>query len=75
MSCQTNTGYGGADTEILLEYVRFGGTSIKFNHKESVMPSSSHLLLQKGTRGILPTHPNKGTNYFNYGVIAESCVN
>lgn len=33
------------------------------------------VLLGKGARGILPTHPNKGTNYFNYGVIAESCVN
>lgn len=39
---------------------------------EPLMPLS---FLGKGTRGILPTHPNKGTNYFNYGVIAESCVN
>lgn len=26
-------------------------------------------------RGVSPTHPNKGTNDFNYGVIAESGVN
>lgn len=27
------------------------------------------------TCGVSPTHPNKGTNDFNYGVIAESGVN
>lgn len=29
----------------------------------------------KHTCGVSPTHPNKGTNDFNYGVIAESGVN
>lgn len=29
----------------------------------------------KHSCGVSPTHPNKGTNDFNYGVIAESGVN